>query len=260
MLLTVKPSAGRQRGRSATRQSSRRGKPAVIPSCAMEPLGSCGVVKEVNLRRSAVMVLVVALQPACDDSARPETKLSNPVATVSPSADVTTHVRVTRDGEDAPTSCTPQQVGELVVGFLAAINEDAVEASRFFASDMEWYSVTEWTPDAGKRHFVINGYDSEKLESYFRRRAKQHERVHLLEIDVAYEPSRNLGHVAYALERTADDLPDSDPIVIGKGAIDCATGTIAVWSMSHDTRFQRAPALCPGDARPPRIAIACTRG
>ena len=179
---------------------------------------------------------------------------------MSPSAQGTTqHVRVTRDGHGVPNSCTPQEVGELVVDFFAAINEGAVEASRFFAPGMEWYSVTEWSRDTGKRHFVSNGYDPKKLESYFQRRAEQHERVHLLEIDVAYEPARNIGHVAYALERTADDFPDSDPIVIGKGAIDCDTGRIAVWTMSHDTCVQTPPALCPGEANPPKVAIACAR-
>jgi hypothetical protein len=147
----------------------------------------------------------------------------------------------------------------LVVGFFAAINEGAVEASRFFAPDMEWYSVTGWSRAAGKRHFVSNGYDPEKLESYFQRRAEQQERVHLLEMDVAHEAARDIGHVAYTLERTADDFPHSYPLVIGKGAIDCDTGRIAVWSMSHDTRFQTAPALCPGEAEPPEVAIVCAR-
>jgi hypothetical protein len=206
------------------------------------------------------MVLVLMLQPACDGSARPETSLANREAPLSPSAQGTTQqVRVTRDGQRVPISCTPEEVGKLVVGFFAAINEGAVEASRFFTPDMEWYSVTEWSREAGKRHFVSNGYDPEELESYFQRRAEQHERVRLLEIDVAYESARNIGHVAYALKRTADDLPESDPIVIGKGAIDCDTGRIAVWSMSHDTRFQTPPAVCPGEAKPPKVAIACAR-
>ncbi|CAN5700886.1 hypothetical protein BH24ACT26_BH24ACT26_04890 [soil metagenome] len=168
-------------------------------------------------------------------------------------------VRVTRDRQRGPATCSPQEVGELVVDFFAAINEGAVEASSFFAPDMEWYSVSEWSRKKGKRHFVSYGYQPQELESYFERRALQHEQLHLLEIDVAYDQGRSLGHVAYVVERTADDLPSSDPIVIGKGAIDCHTGTFAVWSMSHDTRFQRARAICPGQAKPPRIAIACAR-
>ncbi|MBA2272499.1 MAG: hypothetical protein H0W21_01155 [Actinobacteria bacterium] len=166
---------------------------------------------------------------------------------------------VTRDRQHGPATCSPQEVGELVVDFFAAINEEVVEASSFFAPDMEWYSLSEWSREEGKRHFVSYGYDPEKLESYFQRRAEQHEQLHLLEIDVQYERQRNLGHVAYVVERTADDLPSSDPIAFGKGAIDCDTGNIAVWSMSQDTRFQRAPAICPGQAKPPRIAIACVR-
>lgn len=215
----------------------------------------------VNLRLATLMVLILALQAACDAPAQPQTQPAAPVPTASPQDQITAQqVRVTRDGQGGPAACSPQEVGELIVGFFGAINEGSVEASSFFAPDMKWYSISEWSPKGGKRHFVSYGYDPEKLESYLERRIAQQERLHLLEIDVAYERERNLGHVVYAIERTADDLPSSDPIVIGKGAIDCETGTIAVWSMSHDTRFQRAPAICPGEADPPMIAIACARG
>ena len=209
---------------------------------------------------ATLMVVVLALQAACDDPARPETQPADPVSTATPQGRITAQqVRVTRDGQRGPAPCSPEEVGELIVGFFGAINEGAVEASSFFAPDMEWYSVSEWSRKAGKHHFVSYGYEPEKLQSYFERRISQHERLHLLEIEVAYERSRELGHVVYAIERTANDLPNSDPIVIGKGAIDCDTGTIAVWSMSHDTRFQRAPVICPGEADPPKIAVACAR-
>lgn len=145
------------------------------------------------------------------------------------------------------------------MGFFGAINEGLVQTSDFFAPDMEWYSLSEWSRASGKRHFVSYGYEPERLGSYFERRINQHEQLHLLEIDVSYEEERNIGHVVYAIERTADDLDSSNPIVIGKGAIDCDTGTIAVWSMSHDARYQKAPELCPGEAEPPEIALACAR-
>ncbi len=212
-----------------------------------------------NIRLASLIVVLPALLLSCQ-AARPETKAADPVTVASsPTPPSAQEVRVTREGRHAPAPCRPDEIGEMIVGFLKAINEGLVEASSFFASDMEWYSVSEWSPQEGKRHFVSNGYQPEELESYFARRALQREVVHLLEINVGYERARNLGHVAYTLERTADDLPRSDRIVIGKGAIDCATGKIAVWSMSHDTRFQRAPAMCPGEAKPPRIAIACAR-
>lgn len=177
----------------------------------------------------------------------------------SPAAGSSQRVRVTREAHRVPSSCAPRQVGELIVGFLTAISEGSVEVSRFFAPDMKWYSVSEWSRGAGKRHFVSHGYDPRELESYFERRAAQNERISLLEVDVSYEPGRELGHVAYVLERGADDLPESDPIVHGKGAIDCDTGKIAVWSMSHDSRFQKAPPICPGEPKPSGLAIACAR-
>jgi hypothetical protein len=168
-------------------------------------------------------------------------------------------IRVTRDSGHGPEACHPQQVGETVIKFFAAIHDGRVEVESFFAADMEWYSASEWSREESKRHFVSRGFQPQELDSYFERRISQHEQLHLLEIDVAYERARNLGTVAYAIHRSADDLPNSDPIAIGKGAIDCDRGTIAVWSMSHDIRFQRAPAICPGEAKPPTIAIACAR-
>ena len=206
------------------------------------------------------MVVVLALQPACDGAARLETGSSDPVTTASPNKRVDAQqVRVTRDGQRGPATCSPQEVGELVVEFFGAINDGAIDTASFFAPDMEWYSISEWSRDSRKGHFVSYGYEPEKLGSYFQRRIRQHEQLHLLEIDVIYEHQRNLGHVSYAIQRTADDLNTSHQIVLGKGAIECDTGRIAVWSMSHDARFQRVPALCPGEAKPPRIAIACAR-
>lgn len=169
-------------------------------------------------------------------------------------------LQVTRDGAKGPDSCSPQAVGELVVGFFGAVNAGEFEASRYFSPDMKWYSISEWSPDSGKDHFVTYGYEPEELEAHFESRIAENEQLHLLEIDVAYERERNIGHIVYALERRADDLPVADPIVIGKGAIDCHTGKISVWSMSHDARFQRAASnTCPGKPDPPETAIACAR-
>ncbi len=115
----------------------------------------------------------------------------------------------------------------------------------------------------GKRHFVSHGYDPQKLGAYFERRAEHRERLQLLEIDVAHDPERSdIAHIAYSLERTADDLGkafEAQPIAQGKGAIDCPTGTIAVWSMGHDTRLRGEFSLCSGEPDPPRIALACVR-
>ena len=210
-----------------------------------------------DLRLAAVLVAVLALQPSCVLTERGSSTTTSTESETRTKRSLPQEVRVTRDGSDGPESCSPQEVGELVVGFLGAVSEGEEQISTFFAPDMEWYSLSEWSPGTGKRNFVT--YGPEKLDPYFERRAKQHERQSLLEIDVSYELQRNIGHITYNIERTADDLPKSDPIVIGKGAIDCETGTILVWSMSHDTRYQDAPALCPGEAEPPKVAIACAR-
>lgn len=210
------------------------------------------------MRPLVVMAVAVMLQPGCDPSAPTETE---PAVTTATPRDRTSvqRVQATTEPWSGPNSCSPRRVGELVVDFFGAFNRGNVEISRFFAPGMEWYSVSEWSRKTGARHFVSYGFKPEELSSYFRRRAQLQERLHLLEIDADYEAARNLAHVAYVLRRTAEDLDDSHPIVIGKGAIDCETATIAVWSMSHDTRFQRIPSVCPGKRDAARVALACQR-
>lgn len=207
------------------------------------------------------MVGVLALQPACDAAASSRAEPASPTATSSTTTPRPSQtVRVTRDDHSGPETCRPLKVGELIVSFFGAFNEGAVDAAAYFSPEMQWYSVSEWTRARGKRHFVSYGYDPAKMHSYFQRRASHNEHLRLFEIDVDFEQERNLGHVGYSLARTADDLPRSRPIAMGKGAIDCDSGTIAVWSMSHDVRFQRLPGLCPGRPQSRREALACTRG
>ncbi len=82
--------------------------------------------------------------------------------------------------------------------------------------------------------------------------------MNLITIDVDYERPGNLGYVAYSIHRTADDLEGYSPKLGGKGAIDCASGRIAVWSLAQG----RKPVignLCPGETDIPTIALACAR-
>lgn len=175
----------------------------------------------------------------------------------SPEARLTQQVRVTRDATAGPLHCRPEQVGRLVVDFFAAVNRGHLaDIMRAFTKKNGWYSVTEGNPRNGRRHFVA--YRPAKLRSYFKARIRQHERMHLVEIDVGYERPGNLGHVAYSLIRSADDLDGYAEEAAGKGAIDCASGRIAVWSMGQ-IKKPIPGNLCPGTPDPPAVAIACAR-
>lgn len=170
----------------------------------------------------------------------------------------TQQIRVTRDTDRGPESCHPRQVGETVIKHFDAINEgDTDRAMNYVAPQYGWYSVTEGNPRDGGRHFVAR--DSDTLREYFNRRIAMNERIYLLEIDVAYERARDVAHVAYNLLRTADDLTKYAAQAGGKGAIDCDSGGIAVWSMGQGPKPQLVGDLCPGNARPPRTALACRR-
>jgi hypothetical protein len=169
-------------------------------------------------------------------------------------------VLVTRDADRGPKGCHPENVGQLVVDFFTAVNRRQPErVTDIFTPQLGWYSITEYSPKTGKRHFVA--YAPAKLQRYFEGRISKNERLYLLEMDVAYERSRKLGHISYVLRRTGDDLDRYGDVATGKGAIDCETGRIAVWSMAHDSRHtDDAPAaLCPGDAEPPNVAVVCSR-
>lgn len=166
--------------------------------------------------------------------------------------------RVTRDLARGPEACHPGNVGRHVTKFLDAVNRGRTErVTDFFTRNLGWYSVTEGNPRNGGRHFVA--YEPSKLEAYFEQRASLNERMYLLEIDVAYERPGNLGHVAYSLLRTADDLGQYAAEAGGKGAIDCTSGRIAVWSVAQSRKRVQGGGLCPGRPDPPDVAIACAR-
>lgn len=167
-------------------------------------------------------------------------------------------IRVTGEPARAPKACRPETVGRLVVDFFSAVNSGASRITDFFAPELEWYSVTEGDPQADGRHFVSS--DSTELREYFKNRAAHGERIQLLEIQVAYERRRNIGNVVYNLERTADDLAGYGDEAHGKGAIDCETGRILVWSMSQGGNSVGVGELCPGRPDPPDVALACASG
>ena len=137
-------------------------------------------------------------------------------------------IAVTGDSDSAPRICEPEAVGELMVSFLHDVNRGE-DPTQWFASGFEWYSMTEGNPRGDGRHFVT--YQREELEEYFRRRAAHSESMKLLGMTVQYDEGRNISHLTYWIERTADDTTDFGNIATGKGAVDCEEGKILLLSM-----------------------------
>lgn len=214
----------------------------------------------VETRLLAAAAALLLILEGCTSGAKTEEDRPAPEASgTSEVHTLTQKIRVTRNIHRGPEVCHPRQVGETVSKHFGAINEgDTATAMNYVSPERGWYSVTDATPRDERRHFVARG--SDKLREYFDRRIAQNERIYLLEIDVAYERARDVAHVAYNLLRTADDLTDNAEFAVGKGAIKCDTGRIAVWSMAQDPRLQQVGDFCPGNPRPPQIALACARG
>jgi hypothetical protein len=133
---------------------------------------------------------------------------------------------VTRDNTSLPAGCRPRPLARRIAAFFDAFNRGDPSAVEFVDPSDGWYSVS----DGRGRHFVT--YSRRGLPEYFARRHRRGERLRLLEVDVSY--ARGLGHIAYRVDRRADDLARlgiTGTTAIGKGAVNCETGKIVVWSM-----------------------------
>jgi hypothetical protein len=172
-------------------------------------------------------------------------------------------VTVTRDDPGLPNGCRPLQVAHRITAFLAAFNRGDRSAARYAAPELGpyggWYSVTEGNPRRGGRHFVATRQSD--LVRYFIRRHRHGERLRLLEVSVSV--ASGLGHIAFAVDRRADDLRRlgiRTNVAFGKGALRCEDGKIVVWSMGmHAGRSDLAFETCPPPPIRQRAILACAR-
>jgi hypothetical protein len=167
-------------------------------------------------------------------------------------------VVVTRDDPGLPRGCRPRALGGRIVEFLDAVNRgDAAGAASHADPARGWYSVSE----GRRRHFVTT--ERGALAGYFARRHRRGERLRLLQLDVSF--ANGLGQVAYLLDRRADDLRRlgvRTTIAVGKGAVDCDTGEIVVWStgMPVGTRGARERfGICPRPRSAAGAPVVCAR-
>lgn len=167
-------------------------------------------------------------------------------------------VVVTRDSERGPAACQPEAVGELMVDFLQKANA-GTDPTSSFASSFQWYSMTEGNPKNGGRHFVT--YERDELADYFERRASHDESMKLIELSLDYEAERDISHITYVIERTADDTARFGTTVTGKGAIACGEAKIELLSMVMAKNIlDGGGPSCPEPEEPDEdVAVICAR-
>jgi hypothetical protein len=200
-------------------------------------------------------------------------------------------VLVTRHDPTLPPSCRPIAVAKLISSFFEALESPGeVAIDRYFAPipKFRWYSVTEgrgrddtWKPiptydrselflgPGGRgRHFVT--YDRASLGKYLVDRQAQRERMELRTLQLRWQlgPPHPEAAIVYVLERAADDLEAigvADGLAFGKGAIDCESGKIFVWSMgmeeppaSQAAEVRKTLCPAPTSASTEALVVACT--
>jgi len=202
------------------------------------------------------------------------------------SQEAATKVIVTSDDASLPDGCHPRQVAGLVIDFISAFNRgDQERLSRlFFISEgpsppdfseggyypWSWFSVND--VDAGGQ--IENGfvtYDQGEMLHYFAERHRHGESLGLIKVSSTQAgllgEENNVG-IVYVLTRDAEDLQPGlggpDHVAFGKGAINCKSQRIFVWSMemrAGEKRTAREAAgwLCtdPPGWRPGTAVVAC---
>jgi hypothetical protein len=206
--------------------------------------------------------------------------------TARPGREPTTKVIVTSDDASLPDGCRPRQIAELVIAFIDAFNggDQGRLAQLFFISEgpsppdfsetgyypWSWYSVSE-VGAGGRIEDGFVTYDQGELLRYFAERHRQGEHLELLKVSSTQAGllgnEGNVG-IVYVLTRDAEDLEPGlggpDRIATGKGAVNCASRRIFVWSMvmrpdEKRTKQDAADWLCtdPPGWRPGTEVVAC---
>ena len=198
---------------------------------------------------------------------------------------------VTRDDPTLPPSCRPRAVAKLISSFFEALKSPGkVAVNRYFTPipKFRWYSVSEgrgrddtWKampthnrselflgPGGRGRHFVT--YDTASLGTYLADRQAHRERMELRTLQLRWQlgPPHPEAGIVYVLERAADDLEAvgvADGLAFGKGAIDCESGKIFVWSMgmeeppaSEAAEVRKTLCPAPTSASTEALIVACT--
>ena len=141
------------------------------------------------------------------------------------------NVTVTGHAAGAPAGCTVEEVGQRLLDFANAFNnQDSQLVPMFFGAGL-WYSGSEGDNAGGTQYTTI--YLGRDLPAFFERRHAQHEQLIFKKIQInGWESQRNIVHFGFTLNRQADDLYDGEARdVIGKGAFQCQSQKIIVFGL-----------------------------
>ncbi len=111
-------------------------------------------------------------------------------------------------------------------GFIEAMNDgDSAAADALVAPILRfgWFSVNS-------ERIGRDAQNRSTLGSYLRSRVKVEEQTELVEFGVSsYRAEDRTGHFAFRFAQRSTDYGEAT--VVGKGAIDCDSGLIIVWSV-----------------------------
>jgi hypothetical protein len=129
----------------------------------------------------------------------------------------------------------------LVADFLSAQQRKSLRLGRYVAHrpTFQWYSDNVANGRIGLR--VASNRST--LSAYLKERQNHGDRITLWQLALS-PPDHGVGNFDFILRRTADDIPSDLTITAGKGAADCRTGLVMVWSMGGPEAAERGN-LCP---------------
>ena len=135
--------------------------------------------------------------------------------------------------DSAPARCTPARVGQqLTRVFAAAARADAAGIRRTLAptARFEWYSLTTVSGEQRLGH-VVRRRPRTAARLLAERSREAGERILVVAVEVSYEKRRNIAHFGQLFRYRARDLAGGRwRSGHGKGAMDCASGGLMVWS------------------------------
>lgn len=174
--------------------------------------------------RLALTITVILIATACNaENALSPTEITPGADEPSTTVEVTEAVASSVDVEPTPAErCSEQLTGDTVESFIAAYTSGEPDlTNRFFANEdkFQWYSEP---PD----RLQEAARDRATLDQYLSARHADGDRLQLVELNHnGYRAFDKTGHFDFAVRR--NEVDD----VIGKGAIDCLSGGIIVWSL-----------------------------
>jgi hypothetical protein len=140
-------------------------------------------------------------------------------------------------GDNAVVACSAASVTTTIRAFVAAYDRGRVAAAdRYFALEprFEWFSGGPSGVGPPESRLGARAHDRRTLRAYFASRARQHDKLIVMQLNAGYDARQKIYHFGGKLIRSSDDRPNrSRRQQDFKGAAVCRnTGPVLfVWSM-----------------------------